>query len=132
MGHRYQSLESPLPEYSLKKQSEKPLCSWHVEDLTALTATKLRQQTISTRSAFSVLPILLLFSLCSVSTATTCSSSSSLMLFTASCNCALSHLIFLFSHLAPLSVLINTLYQLSSSPLGTEVDVNTRPQSSAL
>lgn len=64
-----------------------------------------QQTSLYIQSVASVLPTsLLLFSLCSVSTATTSSSPDafSFTLFTAKCNCALFHRIFfLFSHLAP-------------------------------
>lgn len=82
--------------------------------------------TISPHSA-SVLTILLLFSLFSVSTVTTrsCLALASFVLFTTGCNCALFHLIFLFSHLAALSVLAQSaLPVLNFSAWQTEVNVN--------
>lgn len=135
--------EPRYPKRSVKKQSGKPQSSRHIKHLTALTEEKLRHIGVNSSDNFlHILPRLLqscqwylLLSPCSVSTATTCSSHAlaSCVLFTTGCNCALFHLIFLFSHLAPLSVLVQgALPVLNFSSWQTGVNVNVGPQSSGL
>lgn len=105
-----------------------------MKPLTALTEAKMRQQTVSTHSvsAASVLPILLLFSLvpflrqqhAPLLLPWCCLQQAVIVLF---------FTLYLYSLTWPrCRCLFNKLYLHSVSPLGTEVNVNTRPQSSAL